>query len=100
MNSQPHSGRKDEKMTEMTHELSWEELEKISGGSWRTVSISNVNVRSGPGMACSSVGVLHGGTVVNYTGEDFCNDEENTRWVLINSPISGWVRAVELGMNG
>lgn len=77
--------------------LSLDDMEKVSGGSAKTVIASHATIRSGPGRNYSSVGELHNGDTVNFTGEVSYNDSENASWFLISSPTYGWVRKDALG---
>ena len=72
--------------------LSLNDMEKVSGGSTKTVITNGAQVRSGPGTNYSRVGTLSSGMQVTFTGEVSYNDSENCSWFLISSPTYGWVR--------
>lgn len=77
--------------------LSVDDMEKVSGGNSKTVIVSYVIIRSGPGKNYSNVGELKSGDTVNFTGEISYNDSENTSWFLISAPTYGWVPKNVLG---
>ena len=72
--------------------LGLNDMEKVSGGSTKTVVTNGAQVRSGPGQSYSRVGTLASGTQVTFTGEVSYNDGECCTWFLISSPTYGWVR--------
>lgn len=77
--------------------LNLDEMEKVSGGSQKTVLTNGAEIRSGPGRNYTRVGTLSGGTQVNFTGQISYNDQESCSWYLISSPTYGWVRKNDIG---
>ncbi len=77
---------------ENERELSMDEMEKVSGGSVKTVVVNGARVYSGAGKGFSVVGSLPVGAMVNFTGQVSYNSEESVTWFYINSPLSGWVK--------
>ena len=72
--------------------LGLNDMEKVRGGSTKTVVTNGAQVRSGPGQSYSRVGTLARGTQVTFTGEVSYKDGECCTWFLISSPTYGWVR--------
>ena len=81
-----------------TRKLSMEEMEKITGGSAKTIRTRQAIVRSGPGLEYGQTASLSCGTVVNFTGTISYNEDELRTWYLINSPVYGWVTRNDLGL--
>ena len=78
--------------------LSLDEMEKVSGGSQKTIHTRNAIVRIGPGSEYNQTGTLSQGTVVNFTGTVDYNNNDGKTWYLINSPMYGWVTKQDLGV--
>lgn len=79
-------------------ELSMEELDKVSGGSQKTIRSRTAVVYGGPGRQYAVNGKLESGTVVNFGGTVSYNEQDGKTWYLINSPVYGWVTKQDLGL--
>lgn len=78
--------------------LSPEDMEKVSGGSAKTIQTRNAIVYAGAGTEYGSVGTLSYGTTVNFTGTVSYNDRENKSFYEISSPVHGWVTKEAIGV--
>ena len=75
-----------------------QELEKVSGGVYRTVNTGdqrNAAIRSAPGLSTPIIGSLPNGTVANATGRFMHVDGRN--WAEIDYPMRGWIKGSILG---
>ena len=79
--------------------VSFEEMEKATGGAQKTVVTGSATVRSGAGSNYPVARVLGYNTVVNFTGTVDYNDQEGRTWYQINSPVRGWVLGREIGID-
>ena len=81
-----------------TKDMNDQELEKVSGGEYRTVNTGDSRdaaIRSYPGLNAPVVAVLPNGTVANSTGRFTFADGRN--WAEINYPVQGWIKGAILG---
>lgn len=78
--------------------LSFDDMEKASGGVSKTIHTHSAAVRVGPGMEYGSAGTLSYGTAVFFTGTVSYNDKDGMSWYQISSPLSGWVTKIDLGV--
>ena len=78
--------------------LSFDDMEKVSGGSSKTIHTRSATVYGGPGTEYGQVGTLSGGTVVNFTGTVTYNDRDGQSFYLISSPVYGWVTKKDIGV--
>ena len=78
------------------YELNLDEMEKVTGGSSKTIISPKATVYQGPGKRYARVGMLNNGTIVNFTGTVNYNDDEGITYFLISSPIYGWVSQNDL----
>ena len=84
--------------------LNLDEMEKVSGGVHKTIQGRSATVFTGPGTEYGVTTTLSGGTVVNFTGNVSYSDHDgstkplSSEWVMINSPISGWVTREAIGV--
>lgn len=83
-------------MSEMKRELSLEEMDKVSGGSAKTIRPGGAIVRNGAGSSYPQVGRVDGGSVVNFTGTVSYNDQDGHSWYMISSPLRGWIRKYDI----
>ena len=79
-------------------ELNAEEMEKVTGGSQKTIQTKNAVVRLGPGKNYPEKMKLSQGTTVNFTGTVSYNDQDGESWYMISSPTEGWVTKSSLGV--
>ena len=79
--------------------LDLDEMEKVSGGSQRTVVTGSATVRSGAGSNYPVCRSLSYNTVVNFTGTVDWNETEGRSWYKINAPVTGWVLGREIGID-
>lgn len=80
----------------MKRELSPEEMDKVSGGSMKTIRPGGAIVRSGAGSKYPQIGRVNGGGRVNFTGAVSYNDEDGHSWYMISSPVRGWIRRFDI----
>ena len=78
--------------------LSMEEMEKVTGGSAKTIRTRQAHVRYGAGLEYHVIKTLSCGCVVNFTGTVTYNDKDQLSFYKINSPVCGWVTKKDLGM--
>ena len=81
-----------------TKDMNDQELEKVSGGEYRTVNTGDSRdaaIRSYPGLNAPVVAVLPNSTVANSTGRFTFADGRN--WAEINYPGQGWIKGAILG---
>ena len=83
---------------ENVNELNLEEMEKVSGGSTKTIKTRNATVRLEAGLEYGVVGTLSRGTQVKFTGTVSYNEKDEKTWYLISSPLHGWVTKYDLGV--
>ncbi len=78
-------------MSEEMKVLTPDELEKVTGGSMKTVKFNGAEVREGAGKQFRLITVLRANTQVTFTGTVQYNDEEGCTWLSISRPV-GWIR--------
>ena len=83
-------------MDEMKRDLTLEEMDKVSGGSMKTIRSGGATVYSGPGTHYAQCGHVDGGSRVNFTGTVSYNDEDGQSWYMISSPYQGWIRRYDI----
>ena len=78
--------------------LGMDEMEKVFGGSMKTVTHDGAAVHQQASLSSARLGTLPGGTLVNFTGQASYNSDDGYSWYQISAPISGWMKGRDIGI--
>ena len=78
--------------------LNLNDMEKVSGGSTKTVTHDGAEVRQMAARNSALLATLSSGIQVNFTGVVTYNSDDGFSWYQVSAPIYGWMKGRDIGI--